>query len=60
MWRNYPGVQAWRFDAPEPGAGDARYQQLEDRLKSVYRSTSWRVTAPLRGIRNIVRGGGRA
>jgi SAM-dependent methyltransferase len=59
FWRNYPGVQAWRFDAPEAERPDARRQQLEDLLQAVYRSTSWKVTAPLRGIRTILRGGGR-
>ena len=50
------GVQAWRFDAPEAERPDARRQQLEDLLQAVYRSTSWKVTAPLRGIRNIFKG----
>jgi SAM-dependent methyltransferase len=60
MWRGYPGVQAWRFDAPGPGAGDARYQQFVDRLQSIYQSTSWRLTAPLRAISKILLGGSRA
>ena len=31
---------------------------LEDRLQSVYQSTSWKLTRPLRGIARLLKGGG--
>ena len=55
MWRNYPGVQAWQFDTPQLGTDDGRRRALEDQLTAVHRSTSWRVTAPLRRIGSVVR-----
>lgn len=55
MWRQYPGVQAWQFDRPQLGADEGRLRALEDQLAAVHRSTSWRVTAPLRSIGNIFR-----
>ena len=56
MWRNYPGVQAWQFDKLDGNAEKERCRVLEDRLTAVHRSTSWKVTAPLRSIGNILRG----
>jgi SAM-dependent methyltransferase len=55
MWRNYPGVQAWQFDKPPLATDAGRFRALEDQLTAVHRSTSWRVTAPLRGIGSVVR-----
>jgi SAM-dependent methyltransferase len=54
-WRGYPGVQAWQFDKPHLSADEGRFSALEDQLAAVHRSTSWRVTAPLRSIGNIFR-----
>lgn len=56
MWRNYPGVQAWQFDKPDTNAAKERCRALEDRSTAAHRSTSWRVTAPMRSIGNIFRG----
>jgi SAM-dependent methyltransferase len=55
MWRDYPGVQAWQFDTLQPSTEEGRYRALEEQLTAIHRSTSWRVTAPLRGIGNIFR-----
>jgi SAM-dependent methyltransferase len=55
MWRDYPGVQAWQFEQPQLNAEEGRYRALEEKLAAVHRSTSWRVTAPLRGVGNIFR-----
>jgi hypothetical protein len=54
MWGNYPGVQSWQFDAPGDGE-DATIRQLTEELSAVHRSTSWRITAPLRAVGNIFR-----
>jgi SAM-dependent methyltransferase len=56
MWRDYPGVQAWRFDAPDTERQNDRLKlALEARLRAVYDSTSWRVTAPLRAVGGLLR-----
>jgi SAM-dependent methyltransferase len=55
MWRDYPGVQAWQFDGPQPRVDEGSYRALEEQLSAVRRSTSWRVTAPLRRIGDILR-----
>jgi SAM-dependent methyltransferase len=59
MWRNYPGVQAWRFDDPQAGADEGQHRVLQDQLAAIHRSTSWRVTAPLRHIGHFLRGAGK-
>jgi SAM-dependent methyltransferase len=56
-WRDYPGVQAWQFEELQLSAVEKRCRLLEDQLKAVHCSTSWRVTAPLRGIRSVFRRG---
>jgi SAM-dependent methyltransferase len=60
MWRNYPGVQAWRFDHARTGTDDREQRVLEERLAAIHRSTSWKVTAPLRRLGEFVRRGGKA
>ncbi len=59
MWRNYPGVQAWQFDNPHSSAEQGQCRVLEGQLQAIHRSTSWRVTAPLRGLGNFLRGAGK-
>jgi len=54
MWRNYPGVQAWRFDEPETGKEDVRLRAAEADLAAVHNSTSWRITAPLRSLGKVI------
>ena len=54
-WREYPGVQAWQFDRPQRASDAGRHNALEAELAAVHSSTSWRITAPLRGIGNLFR-----